>query len=87
MRCLLRSSKRLQKLQLFRACALYEAGKQHRAEGNWGEARKRFESAKKTEALPEELKGKGEGQLKKFVAKKRKRNATREHTKVPRARR
>jgi hypothetical protein len=49
------SVERVRKLQLFHACALYEAGKQHYTNGDWGDARKRFESAKKTEALPDEL--------------------------------
>jgi tetratricopeptide (TPR) repeat protein len=49
------SVERVQKLQLFHACSLYEAGKRHCLNGDLGEARKRFESAKKTEALPDEL--------------------------------
>jgi serine/threonine protein kinase len=37
---------------LLHACSLYEAGKQHRSNGDWGVAKKMFESAKKTNSLP-----------------------------------
>eukprot|EP00935_MAST-01C_sp_MAST-1C-sp1_P002824 g2824.t1 len=46
------SDERLHKLRLFHACALYEAGKQEYENGNLGTARKQFEAAKKTGALP-----------------------------------
>eukprot|EP00935_MAST-01C_sp_MAST-1C-sp1_P002268 g2268.t1 len=58
------SDKRLQKLQLLHACALYEAGKQHREDGDWGQARKCFEAAKKTKKLPDELQKKNATYLK-----------------------
>ena len=49
------SKERVQKLQLFHACALYEAGKQHREDGDWAEAKKCFQAAKKTRTLPPDL--------------------------------
>eukprot|EP00935_MAST-01C_sp_MAST-1C-sp1_P001941 g1941.t1 len=63
------SNKRLRKFQAFHACALYEAGKQHRAKGNLGEAKKRFEAAKETEALPAELKTKIDRYLEEYNTK------------------
>eukprot|EP00935_MAST-01C_sp_MAST-1C-sp1_P002446 g2446.t1 len=45
----------IKKLKLFQACALYEAGKQCRANDNWGKARKCFEAAQETDALPSAL--------------------------------
>ena len=50
------SVERVRKLQLFHACALYEAGKQHREVGDWGAAKKCFDSASNSKALPPELK-------------------------------
>eukprot|EP00935_MAST-01C_sp_MAST-1C-sp1_P000968 g968.t1 len=58
------SHKRLRKIRLFHACALYEAGKKHREDGDWGEAKKHFEGAKKTKALPSKLQEKTSGYLK-----------------------
>jgi tetratricopeptide (TPR) repeat protein len=57
------SIERLHKLQLFHACSLYEAGKQHREACDWGMAKKCFGAAKKTKALPSELKGKNKEYL------------------------
>ena len=45
------------------ACELYEAGKQHRENGDWGEAKKHFEAAKKTKVLPDTLETKVDGYL------------------------
>jgi tetratricopeptide (TPR) repeat protein len=55
---------RLQKLRLFHACALYEAGKQHREDGDWGAAKKLFEAATKTKKLPSDLQAKSVAYLK-----------------------
>jgi outer membrane protein assembly factor BamD (BamD/ComL family) len=52
------SGERLKKNRLLHACSLFEAGKQHREEGDWGAAKNRFESAQKTKSLPNVLKGK-----------------------------
>ncbi len=58
------SNKRLRKFRLYHVCALYEAGKQLREDGEWGEAKKRFQAAKKTKALPDELQNKNAAYLK-----------------------
>jgi tetratricopeptide (TPR) repeat protein/predicted Ser/Thr protein kinase len=58
------SNERLQKLQLFHACAWYESGKQHREDGDWGAAKKSFDAAKKTKALPSDLQTKNMTYLK-----------------------
>eukprot|EP00935_MAST-01C_sp_MAST-1C-sp1_P002232 g2232.t1 len=52
------------------AACLYEAAKQHREDGNWGEARNCFEAAKATNALPEKsLKDKNKVYLQECQAK------------------
>jgi tetratricopeptide (TPR) repeat protein len=55
--------KRIHKLCLLRACSLYEAGKQHREDGDWGEAKRCFGAAKKTKTLPTMLKQKNDAYL------------------------
>jgi hypothetical protein len=57
------TEKRIQKLRLCLACSLYEAGKQHREEGDWGVAMRCFGAAKKTKALPATLKQKNDAYL------------------------
>eukprot|EP00935_MAST-01C_sp_MAST-1C-sp1_P002526 g2526.t1 len=63
------SSKSLKKLQLFQACAMYEAGKRHRQKGNMGEAKKCFEAAQDTNALPDELESKAAAYLQEYDEK------------------
>jgi hypothetical protein len=57
------TEKRIQKLRVFLACSLYEAGKQHREEGDWGVAMRCFGAAEKTKALPAKLKQKNDAYL------------------------
>jgi serine/threonine protein kinase len=60
---------RVRKLRLFYACALYEAGKQHRENGDWTEAKARFDDAKKSKDLPAELVAKVDRYLEEFDQK------------------
>jgi hypothetical protein len=47
------TEKNIQKCRLMQACSLYEAGKRHREEGDWGVAKRCFGAARKTKALPD----------------------------------
>ena len=52
------STERLQHLRRFHACALYEAGKHHFGEGDFGKAKKQFATAQKCKSLPKKLEAK-----------------------------
>jgi serine/threonine protein kinase/energy-coupling factor transporter ATP-binding protein EcfA2 len=58
------SGGRLKKIRVLHACSFYEAGKLCREEGDWGIAKKMFESAKKTKSLPPVLTDKNLNYLK-----------------------